>query len=785
MQLSSKALPVLGLLLSFSAVPVLAQQPPPSAPQPQVMQTQGVQRPEIALPEGLTASTVPNAVILRGNTTRQALQGVVVQQRFDRASLMRDPIISFHGARLDTRPVLNNPAAVANIAASLRQQPGLVTVSAERTEMLVIPQGLVVRQFMSYQLKSGACADAERRARLQQLWVGCFTALSDHSLRAALADPASPRYVADPTRRGQQLTQMLRLREQSRSEMAADMRTLRSYFADPARRTEMVEALGSEAEVARLERLDDDALGAEIANTAEVKIEEDLFVPKPGATFETSTRSSSGAEKPTAAGSQTLPERIYLTGFTYGEQYEWSRKVSITINWCFIGCSRTYFLRPYAGFEYGFGLRLPTRISAIWTYQSGNTATLTPTIGTLNASAQQFAETGIASNKIFNGQELVAQVGAWAGFQYKIPGNGTGDLHQDVKKNLTEYLPEGLTNGQFQPPAPGSRLNIDKTFTQVDFLTGLLNLGFAGARISPGIRLGLSSDRLDFGLIDHVANDREIRISNGKSYSLAVDKASGSSRFSLGDPIYNLGFSITPGIVPGVWVDVRLWSDGWEWPIWFPQLELKLPPAGLTFGCHAGTICTREYVLSASGASETSGDEKSDSDSPLEEQMRTEMEAWRLNVFEKHWQPQCPSQEAQGGVRWCQTAIAATGQRAVDLALEDVRGQVSAAGGAAKMSDKVRKGMLALVNIRKTDANVEAHKIINETQEAARKRAMPPRLKDAPPPKSQAPNTPPRLKAAPAPETTTNRPAPPPPAVQQPKVPPKAIRVPQPEPAPH
>lgn len=281
-----------------------------------------MQRFEIALPEGLTAITVPNAVILRDDTTSQALQGVVVQQRFDRASLLRDPIISFHGARLDTRPVLNNPAAVANIAASLRQHPRLATVSADRTEMLVIPQGLVVRQFMSYQLKPGACTDAEGRARLQQLRVGCFTALSDNSLRAAMANPASPRYVADPAQRSQQLARMLRLREQSKSQLAADMRTLRSSFTNPVRRAEMVKVLGSEAEVARLEKLDDDALGNEIANMAEVGIEEDLFVPKPGVTFETSTRSSDEVEKSPAATSQKIPERIYLAGFTYGQQYD-------------------------------------------------------------------------------------------------------------------------------------------------------------------------------------------------------------------------------------------------------------------------------------------------------------------------------------------------------------------------------------------------------------------------------------------------------------------------------
>ena len=429
---------------------------------------------------------------------------------------------------------------------------------------------------------------------------------------------------------------------------------------------------------------------------------------------------------------------------------------------------------------------MPTRISAVWTQQSEDTASLTPTIGTLNASAQQFAATGIDGNKVFNGQELVAQLGAWAGFQYKIPGHGTDDLRQEVHKDLTEYLPEGLTNGQFQPPAPGFRKDIDKTFTQLDMLAGLLNIGFTGARISPGIRLGLTSERLDFGLVDHLANDKTIRISNGKPYTLAVDKT-GRSRFGLGDPVYNLGFSITPGIVPGIWVDVALWSDEWNWPIWFPQLELKLPPDGLTFGCHAGTICTREYVLSASGTSEMAGIEKSDSDSPLEAQIRAELESWRLNEFEKRWQPQCPSPEAQGGARWCQTAITGTGQRAVELALEDVRGHVSAAGGVSRMSAKIRKGILAWINIRKTDANVEAQKIINEGREAVRKRNAPPRLKAVPQPKPkpkpQEQEGPPRLKTAPAPGTTNDKPTMRPPPVQRPKLPSKAVQVPRPQPA--
>ena len=54
---------------------------------------------------------------------------------------------------------------------------------------------------------------------------------------------------------------------------------------------------------------------------------------------------------------------IFLTGFTFGHDYEWKWSAETTINWCVVGCSSTYGVYLNAGFGYGFGLRFPSRPS--------------------------------------------------------------------------------------------------------------------------------------------------------------------------------------------------------------------------------------------------------------------------------------------------------------------------------------------------------------------------------------------------------------------------------------
>ena len=94
-------------------------------------------------------------------------------------------------------------------------------------------------------------------------------------------------------------------------------------------------------------------------------------------------------------------------------------------------------------------------------------------------------------------------------------------------------------------------------------------------------------------------NSRNVRarLNSGQTVSLGDVAAQNGdySHFSVGNPVYNLGFTLTPGLAPTVFVDIAVWSDQWQWPVWFPQLAISLPPGGMNFSCHAGTTCVIDF----------------------------------------------------------------------------------------------------------------------------------------------------------------------------------------------
>ena len=297
-----------------------------------------------------------------------------------------------------------------------------------------------------------------------------------------------------------------------------------------------------------------------------------------------------------------IDREIYLTGFTLGRAHEWRRRVSITVAWCLLGCKRTYYVEPYAGFSYGFGLRLPVRMDGTWRYKHQNgqeQAFFVPSFQPINASTQQYAAAGLPAAQRFDGQELVAEAQAYAGLAYKLTGNWHGNISASVGADLTDRLPAPFTHGQFTPPAPGSTTPpIVRTITEVDMIAGRASFGVAGAKIHPAVKMELFSNGLGFKLRDHVANKVTPMTQSNKPYALAVNDAH-YSRFTVSDPVYNLGFQMTPGLVGRVYVDISVWSHNWDWPVWFPQLKVQLPPGGVDFTCHWNTVCGHQYKLRA------------------------------------------------------------------------------------------------------------------------------------------------------------------------------------------
>ena len=294
-----------------------------------------------------------------------------------------------------------------------------------------------------------------------------------------------------------------------------------------------------------------------------------------------------------------LGQYFFLTGFTLGHDYEWSLTISTTINWCVIGCSSTYSVTVYAGFNYGFGLRFPIQTNLTYHNEVSNnvaTASLKSTFEPVMAQPNDFASTGIDPTQIFNDQELVAQVGADAGFSYNLPVVGSNNMGLWVGFDFTQLLPPKLQGGKFTPPAPnGPGLPSDFIFNQVDLLGGLLNFGAVGGQVFPAIQLTLVSKKLEFTVEDEISK-RNTTVSSGQTVNLGTS-ASGThdSHFSFGNPVYNLAFQLTPGIEAVLFVDLAVWSDQWTFPVWLPQLAITIPSGGIDFGCHAGTTCVLDF----------------------------------------------------------------------------------------------------------------------------------------------------------------------------------------------
>jgi len=134
---------------------------------------------------------------------------------------------------------------------------------------------------------------------------------------------------------------------------------------------------------------------------------------------------------------------------------------------------------------------------------------------------------------------------------------------------------------------------------------GYGNWGAAGVLVHPAVKVGLHSDALRMTVHDNVGGtDQEIV--NGKKLPLSVD-SSGKSSFWIGAPVYNLGFIVTPGVNAHAFIDVGVWSDSWDFPVWFPDIAITLPPGGVDFACHSGTICRRDYAYTASSRPDISG----------------------------------------------------------------------------------------------------------------------------------------------------------------------------------
>lgn len=705
---------VLSLLLGCAIAPVslaapgVAQQQPPSFRVLRAPTTAVAQRPivdaalrEIVPPPSIASRQRAPSLTLRAAPDSQTIRSLQVTRQLQLSQVRAAPLIQLGNTRVDMAPVLANQRALFNIADRLRSQPQIADVLADDTQFYEVQQGLIVRNFIRYRVKPGACTDAGRAALLSRAGVGCATPLSPSARAAAFANPRDPHYIADPWKRAAALSSAASKSATIDAELTKQVADIRASLANPTKRGAYDSELGP-AESARLATLSDDQLKAEIVNSGDIAVEQTLFVPKlapagpvkllrapplfgvaagapPAPAAPTPAPPPPPTAKPDPVAHTPIEERIVLTGFTLGRDYEWKQRIEKTIKMCLIGCKHTYYAEVYAGFSYGFGLRFPIQIDGVYDYQNG-AARLTTNVAPIDGNVAQYAATGLPSGQLFGGKELVAQVSGHAGAGYDLPFIPNESVDIPIGFDLTDYLTGDFAHGQVKAPLPGAANppKLEKIFDSIDLIGGAANFGVLGAQVFPAVKIELTSDKLTLNLHDFV-NNSDTRFNGGQQVTmLGVDHADQSSRFSIGDPIYNLGFLLTPGLDARLFVDIAVWSHNWDFPVWFPQFAVELPPGGADFGCHAGTVCSRGYRYSPTMHEEASAAEIG---------FESDLQKWG-QAFDAKWLPECVDDTCRLGIKFVRQGTIYSGRHKYaannNVTMTDMLGDIAEAQSQAK-----------------------------------------------------------------------------------------------------
>jgi hypothetical protein len=590
-----------------------------------------------------TGKVKPNAIILKPGTYQQILGKLPVTRTLDLTTIKANPTITLGATMFDFNPMLDNPKSLPNIGKRLQAMPQLVEIVPATMTASQIKQGLVVRSVLSYRLKSGACTMASNRLLLTNAGISCFTYKAIPAREADFSKPASIEYVKDLGERANALAQAREQSQINAADIQQNVDQFRVILKDPAQRAQVVTSIG-DAETTRLEQLNDTALAGELVNFHDVTIEEVAFVPvmqpipPSDAWFKQAQKSLADAQLKrlaaadaqlagaTEATSYPIGEFQYLAGFTLGSAHEWRQGVSTTIKWCVFGCKKTYFAEAWAGFHYGFGLRFPMRFSGTYNFTPGGNgkATLETTLVTNDGNIDDYRKTGLPEDKLFGGQELVAEFGANAGIHANLPligGIGPIELSPEIK--LTDYLPGRLKGGNLTPPMPNDPIRDEKVvLEQVDLLGERANLGIVSAKVHPAVYIGLESESMSLMV---TGNNLSVPLTGGiKTIDLPMAAGQVSS-FTVGTPNYNIGMRLTPGLTARLSLNLAVWGTSVDWDVKFPSAKIEIPSGGVDFGCHEGTVCARTFNLGPLGAVSV---------------FKKDLMKWAVEV-DAYWLPKC------------------------------------------------------------------------------------------------------------------------------------------------
>lgn len=595
---------------------------------------------ELIPPADGQTQPLAGSVTLQRGSFGDMIKTLPVTRQINGAQLRANPVITVGKSQLDFRKMLANPMAPINVSKRLGSIPDLVDVRPGDLTAFEMGRGVVVRDFLSYSFKPGACSTESNRARIAATGISCFTRSSPAEIDASYAKAGSLRFVRDQTRRVRAIADARARRAQVGQDIDKRIAEFRGRLANPAQRAELVAAVG-DAEVARLEALDDTTLAGDLINGGENLIEQVFYVPTRAEPQEPATPAPPPAPKvEDVSASYPLGTHNYLAGFTLGRDFEWSQGVQTTIKWCLFGCKETYYAKVSAGFGYQFGLRFPIQLSGTYDYALKNnvpSGTVTTNIVTINGSAGDYASTGLPGNLVYEGKELVAGFNAHAGVAAKLPliGQlGTGDIPL-VDIDLTTLLPGDFANGQFKPPEPGKPgPSAPFILDQFDLLGGRGNFGILGAQVFPAIDVRMDSTLLSLTLTDRFAANKTTTLPAG-TVTVPLALKNGAAEFDIGNPQYGIQFTLTPGLDARLFIDLAVWGAKVDWPVWFPQLAVTVPSDGLKFECHKGTICSQEFRFTPNGAQSV---------------FLGRVEQWGRD-FEALWIPKCIDDTCRFGVR--------------------------------------------------------------------------------------------------------------------------------------
>ena len=615
---------------------------------------------EIIPPPNAAAPRVPGSVIIGRRTLAEELPKFGVKRTFSADQMRTATNVRLGEAKVDFKPLLTNDKLALNIAGNLRKMTDLADVRGEQTRAYQGDRGLIVQSIVRYELKPGACSTPASRGRLAQAGVACAMPTTDAQIEAEMANPKSPRFVDGSARAGV-IAKMRQQRAAERGKVMGHVKTMRTQMAATGQRGAMIAKLGA-GELSRLEGLTDEQLANELANSGVTTVEQTMFIPAydeidaataasgtytplkmslqtPVLAYLPKQAATPDAFKPT---STPLKREVFLTGFTEGRTYRWNERIEKSINWCWVGCTETYFAEAWLGFNYGLGMRFPMEVTGTYNYEGKDKASVKLNLKPINGAPADYLASGLPADKVFGGKEFVAEIGFDAGIKAKLPTFptlGTPPINKTL--DLTTYMPSPVTGGQFLPPSPGNpTVGTPYVIRDIDFLFGYGNLGIVGAKIHPAVQLSLYSNKLSFEFEDKLANQGIKPVSSGETIPLMVGKDNQASAFRLGEPVYDFSFGITPGVTANLFLDLAVWSTSFDHTIMLPQLEVKFPPGGLQFGCHFGTVCNRSYSASPKGV--FVGEEPGPNYDPAtpEGQIGLALQGWR-KTYDSKWVPQC------------------------------------------------------------------------------------------------------------------------------------------------